>query len=171
MTLLVQSDQGDVVGANGYISVAEFQVYHDQRGNSYAGYTTAQLETAIILATDYLDRRFSFHCRRYAQDQETAWPRAGVVDSDGFYVSGVPREVKEATAEYALRALSAALLPDPTRDVSGRDVQSKSETVGPISESVTYAAGATFHLPEYPAADAILRRAGLVIPMGTVIRA
>src|SRR3954464_1966504 len=59
MALVVQDDLGSL-NANGYISVAFFKSYHDARGNSYVGKTDQQIEYAIILATDYVDTRFSY---------------------------------------------------------------------------------------------------------------
>lgn len=172
MALIVQNDQGTVPGANAYISVQEFKDYHDARGNSYAGQTDQQIETGIVRATDYLDGRFRFVGKPlYGRDQTTAWPRSDAWDCSRRYVTGIPREVKDATAEYALRALAADLLPDPIRDPSGAPVLSKSETVGPISESVTYVGGSVFVMPKYPAADSKLVRACLVISGGNVVRA
>lgn len=170
MALVLQDNTGTVAGANAYISVAAFKAYHDARGNAYpAG--DANIEFAIIKATDYLDQRFNFVGRKLAaRTQETAWPRLNAYDCDRQLVNGIPPEVQEATAEYALRALSAVLNPDPTRDASGAVVQSKSEQVGPIAQSVTYVGGATFVMPKYPAADQRLIKAGLVRTGGNLIR-
>lgn len=172
MALVLQDSTGTVVGANAYLSAADFKAYHDARGNSYAAAADADIEKAIIKATDYLDGRFNFVGRALgARQQTTAWPREAAYDRDRNLVSGVPIEVIEATAEYALRALTATLNPDPERDASGAAVASKSEQVGPISESVTYVAGSTHViLPKYPAADQKMIKAGLVRTGGTVIR-
>jgi hypothetical protein len=170
MALVLQDNTGTVAGANAYISVAAFKAYHDARGNTYAPGDPA-IEFAIIKATDYLDQRFNFVGRKLAaRDQETSWPRMNAYDSDRQLVNGIPLEVQEATAEYALRALTAILNPDPTRDASGATVQSKSEQVGPIAQSVTYVGGAVFIMPKYPAADQRLIKAGLVRTGGTLIR-
>ena len=172
MALNVQDNTGSVPEANGYLSVAEFKSYHDDRGNDYSGAATdADIETAIIRATDYLDQRFSFvGKKRLGRDQTTEWPRTDAWDRDRYYINDIPPEVKEACAEYALRAIAAALNPDPERDGTGAAVASKSETVGPIVESVTYVSGSAFTLPKYPAADQKLIRSGLVRSGGTVMR-
>lgn len=174
MALVLQDGTGTVVGANAYLSVAAFKEYHDLRGNSYAAAADdTAIEQAIIRATDYLDQRFNFVGRALAaREQTTAWPRLAAYDRDRNLVVGLPAEVLEATAEYALRALTAALNPDPERDASGAAILSKSEQVGPISESVTYAAGGStsFVMPKYPAADQRLLRSGLVRTGGTVLR-
>lgn len=173
MALIVQTSEGNAAGANAYITVAEFNDYHNARGNARPGSpTNEQLEQAIIRATDYLDQRFRFIGESLrGRQQSTAWPRRDAWDCSRDLVTGIPEEVKEATAEYALRALLGVLNPDPERDSSGVAVQSKSEQVGPISRSMTFAAGAVFTMPKYPAADQKLRRACLVMTGGTSVRA
>jgi hypothetical protein len=171
MGLIVQDNTGAVAGANSYLDVAAFKAYHDDRGADYSGFTDPQIEAALIRATDYLDQRFSFTGKKIrGRDQTTEWPRTGVTDRDGYGVDGLPHEVTGACAEYAIRALSLPLSPDPVRDDTGALVQSKSETVGPITESVAYVGGALFALPKYPAADQRLIRAGFVRTGGEVVR-
>lgn len=168
--IVVQNDGGTEVGANAYIDADWFKNYHDARGNTYTG-ADQDLERAIIKATDYLDERFTFvGRRRMGRDQTTEWPRTDAWDRDRRYINDVPQEVKEATAEYALRALTQDINPDPERDPTGRVLRAKSEQVGPISESVTFAPGAVYQLPAYPAADRKLIKAGLVRPGGTLRR-
>lgn len=171
MALTVQDANGSVVGANAYITLAEFKSYHTDRGNAFASFTDAQIESAIIRATDYLDQRFNFVGKRLqGRNQSTEWPRYDAWDRDDYAINGVPGEVKEATAEYALRALSAVLNPDPERNATGAAVASKSETVGPISESVTFVGGSVFVMPKYPAADQRLIKAGLTRSGGNLLR-
>lgn len=170
MALTVQNDSGTVSGANSYITRAFFQSYHDARANDYSAYDEAAQDAAIVRATDYLDQRFNFIGERLNIDQETQWPRLNGYDRDDNYVDGIPLEVKKATAEYALIAAAQALNPTPERDATGRKVQSKSEMVGPISESVSYTQGAVFELPKYPAADRILIVRGLVERRGRLHR-
>lgn len=170
MALVLQNDSGTVDGANSYISLAFFKSYHDARGNDYSAYDDTQLTSAVVRATDYLDQRFHFIGERLNIDQDTQWPRLNVYDIDDNYVDGIPKEVKKASAEYALVAAARALNPAPDQDSTGRKVQSKSEQVGPISERVVYAQGAVFELPKYPAADRILITRGLVARPGRIVR-
>ena len=173
MALVVQNDTGSQAGANAYISVDEFKAYHDDRGNDYsiAADDTA-IEYAIIKATDYLDQRFNFvGKKRLGREQTTEWPRSNAWDKDRYYITDLPVEVKDACAEYALRAISAVLNPDPDRDATGQLVQSKSETVGPISESVAFVAGSVFTMPKYPSADQKLIKSGLIEFGGEIRRA
>ena len=171
MGFAVQNNEGTVVGANAYITVQEFKDYHTDRGVDVSDFDDQGIESAIVRATDYLDQRFIFvGGRRLGRDQTTEWPRSDARDRDRYYINDIPPEVKEACAEYALRALAAELNPDPERNASGVAVLSKSEAVGPISESVTFVGGAVFQMPKYPAADQKLVRAGLVRSGGTLLR-
>lgn len=171
MGLTVQDNNGSVAGANAYITVQQFKNYHADRGADTSAFDDEAIEAAIIRATDYLDQRFNFvGKKRLGRDQTTEWPRSDAWDRDRYYINDIPPEVKEACAEYALRALAAELNPDPERNASGVAVLSKSEAVGPISESVTFVGGAVFQMPKYPAADQKLVRAGLVRSGGTLLR-
>ena len=172
MAFIVQTDSGNAVGANAYLSVAAFKAYHDDRAQSYGSALDAAIEAALIKATDYLDTHFKFvGSRRADQGQLTQWPRVNALTSDGMWISGLPEEVKFATAEYALRALTAALDPDPTTvSTTGAAITFERNRVGPVETSVSYAAGGAPTMPSYPAADAMLRRRGLVISGRNVVR-
>lgn len=171
MAIIVQNIDGTAVGANAYITVQEFKDYHADRGADTSAFDDEAIEAAIVRATDYLDQRFNFvGKKRLGRNQTTEWPRTDAWDRDRYYINDIPPEVKEACAEYALRALAAELNPDPERNASGVAVLSKSEAVGPISESVTFVGGAVFQMPKYPAADQKLVRAGLVRSGGTLLR-
>lgn len=92
--------------------------------------------------------------------QGMEFPRIGCVTSDGHEVSEkiIPERIKEATVEYAVRALSSALQPDPTLNTSGGAIVEKREKVGPIETLTRYAEGSTHKaiLAQYPAADRLL---------------
>lgn len=164
MSFAVQNDDGDVDGANSYLSVEDFDAYHTDRGNTVPTATDGQKQSALIRATDYLDERFRFRGRKLnGNEQTTAWPRYDAYDNDREAVYGIPKAVLDATAEYGLRALTATLNPDPVLDENGRRVQSYSIKVGgAVEEETTYANDGKVELPEYPAADLKLIRAGLI---------
>lgn len=89
--------------------------------------------------------------------QPLSFPRSGLTTSKGEKVIGIPLRLKQATAEYAVRSLAAALAPDPSVDDSLVAVQAKTDKVGPIEESRTFAEGAVPQLfKSYPAADQLL---------------
>jgi len=169
MTLIVQDSQGTTADAVSYISVADFKAYHAARGNSWGTASDTVIEQALVKATDYLDTRFTFRGRKANQSQTTQWPRSAAYDNDRRLLTGLPKALREAQAEYALRALTTALNPDPTQDPSGFAVKSETKKVGPIEKAVTYA-NSTVALPAYPAADLKLRTAGLINNSGDIVR-
>lgn len=171
MAFTVQDNDGSVADANAYITVDEFTVYHADRGNEVDG-GTADIEQAIVRATTYLDTRFMYKGRKLNNlDQTTEWPRTNCYDRERNYVNGIPRAVKNATAEYALRALTIELSPDPENLSTGQGILEKSEKVDVIEESVKYDKAAFFTMPKYPTADRMLTIPGLVENSGDLRRA
>jgi len=150
--------------ATGYVSVAEFKAYCDQRLKAYAGKTDDQIGASINEGSEYMELRFQFVGYRKEKEQSREWPRSEAWDERGDLVEGVPQAVKDACCEYAFRRLNGiALLPDPERDDSGRSLKSKEEKVGPLATKVEYeAASGGYELPVFPSADRILVRRGLV---------
>lgn len=90
--------------------------------------------------------------------QPLSFPRAALRDRDGVIVEGIPLRLQWATAEYAVRARAASLIPDPTHDALGGTVTSLREKVGPIETATSYLAGSATgtKLRAYPAADRLL---------------
>lgn len=131
-------------------------------------FTADQVASAIIRATDYIDKRFNFIGWRRYSNQPTAWPRWDAVDINDRYLRGIPQAVQQATAEYALRALRAVLVTDPTRDATGQTIKSQTKKLGPLETQTVF--GSAFEMPKYPAADAILRSWGLIIQGGRIVR-
>lgn len=142
-----------VVDANAFAAVAFVDAYFADR--AIAAWTGVQAvkEAAIIKATDYINNRFLFKGDKVDDDQALEFPRM-VCDVD----IGMPIKLQKATAEYALRALSGPLAPDPTVDERGLQVVSKMEKVGPLEESTTYSESKSVKaFKPYPAADILLR--------------
>lgn len=135
MSLIVE-DGGGLSDANTYVSLAYADGYHALRGNAaWAAAGQSARESALVRATDHLDRAFRWRGERRSAEQALAWPRDGAAGDDGRLLNNVPAALRRACAELALRALAADLAPDRPRD--GR-VQS--ESVGPVS--TTWAPGA-----------------------------
>jgi hypothetical protein len=132
-----------------YISATDASTYHLNHGNdAWSDGSADEQEAALRRATIWLDGRY----RRLWKgnkaniaiveggsppEQSLAWPRINVVDDEGSVISStsIPRAVRYACAEAALRELSApgSLFPDLGKETS-------SESVGPIR--VTYVVGA-----------------------------
>jgi len=157
MALIVQS-YPPVDGANGYVSVAEFKAYCDARLMDYStgGKVDADIEVAIIRASQHADLRFDYRDEPASADQETELPRVG---------GSIPKLFKQGVIEYAFRALRMVLWADPAQDTTGAAVKRRLEEVGPIKEEVEYDNSvAVSGLPEYPVADRLIQKSGVVKP-------
>lgn len=181
MAFTVETGVG-LAAANAYMTEAEYRAYHADRGNEVTAQTQAQVETAIVRATDYVDKRFGrrFRGEKLSSEQALEWPRSSAYTDEDFLINGVPALLKRAIAEYALLSiyLGRNLAPVPAPDfgildpvtgevtnVSSGKIIEKSEEVGPIKESTKFAQGGqtgrpmigtgnlTQSVPEYPQAD------------------
>lgn len=163
MAFTVEDGTG-LVDSNALISVAFADAYHTLRANTAWTGVQGVKEAAIVRATDYLCNRFKFLGDKFSEDQALEFPRT--YDDD---TAKMPVKMQQAVAEYAVRALTTVLAPDPTTDLTGGRVVEKKEKVGPIEESTRYAEGVSLALLKpYPAADMLLR--GLVDTVRRVIR-
>lgn len=159
MAFVAENGTG-LANANSLTTREEADTYHADRGNtSWAAASTGNRELALIKATDYVEQRFQlrFIGRRVVEDQSLSFPRKELVDRQGrlFAEDVVPRGVKYAVFEYALRALTAPLLSDPS--ATGGAIKRKLERVGSLEEETEYVDGASASiLPKYPTADLML---------------
>jgi hypothetical protein len=104
-----------------------------------------------------------------AGEQPLSWPRNYAYTNRGVAMTGVPLKLKQAIAEYANRALSAVLAPDPDTNSTGQIVSKTYEKIGPLEfETEFLAGGSTAFFKKYPAADMLLRE--LITGTGGVIR-
>ena len=157
MALTVE-DGSKPAGSNCYISVADADAYHLARSNAaWAAATTGVKEAAILEATCWLNGQ-PWKGRKVAS-RTMAWPRADVVDGDGWPVATdtVPEVVGMACAELAGEIVAGS---DP---LAVQDRAMSEMSVGPIS--ISYEQGAA-KAPTFPAVTALLR--GLVYGSGTI---
>ena len=166
MAFIVETGLG-LATANAYASVSDADTYFEERGEAAWTGSDEAKEILLIKATDYIETRFGARFKGEPEFPDTpqalAFPRTGI---DGF--TGVPTCLKRAAYEYALRAKSGPLAPDPVFESNGKTLAGKRTKVGPIETDITFTqtgAGAvapTFR--PYPAADALLRP--LLLPSG-----
>lgn len=167
MAVTVVTTEGSA-SATAYVSVADFTAWCTQHLKDITGKTSDQLGKAVNDGAEYMDVRHRFIGYRLGATQAREWPRQSAWDVRNDKVEGIPQEVKDANCGYAFRALSAELMPDPTRDATGRVIKSKDEKVGPISESTEYETISGYDLPIFPAVDRLLYRRGLVCRQGGI---
>jgi hypothetical protein len=131
-----------------------------------AGNDTPLSETATNLTLD----TSTFVNGLDGGSQPMEFPRRSLFDQDGRRVFGIPRNLKFAAAEYAVRAAAALLYTDPDVDSTGQTVTEKFEKIGPIEERTKYQDSSTLAqlIKPYPAADRLLQ--DYVLPPGRVFR-
>jgi hypothetical protein len=157
--MIVETGEG-LADADSLCSVAFADAYHVAQGNiAWAAAINATKEAALIKATLYLETMYSGRWieRRVHELQALAWPRCYVVDVDGFALGSdvVPKQVKQAVAEVALRVVNGdTLLPDVA--TADANVVSESVSVGPISTSTTYS-GKKATKKRYEVVESLLR--------------
>lgn len=145
--------------ANSYTNLAfADQYFLDRAVTTWTGADSVK-QSALVRATDYVESRFKFAGDSFSETQSLFFPlSSGTNDMITNLPIPLPMPVKllKAICEYAMRALTAELAPDPTVDATGQRVLSKSEEVGPIKEATTYQPGIFIFRP-YPAADLLLK--------------
>lgn len=161
MAFTVEDGTG-VADANAYITVEYADAYFTDRAVTAWTGADAVKQAAIIKATDFIETRWGSKFKGSPEfldpRQPLGFPRLNLYDPAGQLVEGIPEKLKKATAEYALRALSGELMPDPVTDTSGAMVIGNRQKVGPIETEVTYAASMGVRpLKPYPAADLLLK--------------
>lgn len=132
MTLTVEDGSG-VADADALITLAFADTYHASLGNTtWTGDDTSIKEPAIKRATAFISNSFNWKGYRVnGRSQALAWPRSGVIDSEGYGIlsTEIPIELQNAVAEIALRELvtPGAMNPDFTQSA-----MVKREKVGPL---------------------------------------
>lgn len=139
---LIKEDGTEVANANSYEDRTGADAYFALRpsGNTvWAALSDDQKDDNLIAATQYIELRFapSFRGVRLTSAQVLSFPRDGAFTDAGDVFAAIPRELTEATAEYALRNSSSALLSDPTGEAS--EVLEQEDVVGPIKTRTKYA--------------------------------
>lgn len=117
MPLTVEDGSG-VPGANSYVTLQEARDYAALRGIDFPE-DDGELEVLLINGFDYIES-FSrqFQGSRAKPDQETTWPRDGVV-VEGYYIpkTSIPVSLKSAQIRAAEAAGEIDLMPSPSASV------------------------------------------------------
>jgi hypothetical protein len=156
---LVVEDGSGLTNADAYVSVGETDTYNTNfvANSTWQEAGTDEKELAIRKATAYLDNKYRsrWRGRRSNETQALSWPRAYVVDDDGFGLASddIPTALKNATAEAAIRALTGELMSDLTTPGTIGRTRKK---VGPL-ETETEFVGGSSQVPSYRVIDALLR--------------
>lgn len=135
-TLIVETGAG-LSNANSYVDTDYADAYLTNKGTPQEWTDAADTDAALIASTQYIDAIYSARWFGYRQlySQALAWPRINVLDRDGFIVTGVPRKLKEATVEIAIKILQGLVV-----DNTGT-IKRKRSKVGEIESEVEYVGG------------------------------
>lgn len=171
----ISEDGTGLIDSNAYGTVQGFKDYFSDRGVDVSAISDPAIQTLLIQATDYVEKRYSGRFKGCIEFPETpqalSFPRLYVYDSDNRNLTGVPRQLAQAIYEYGFRANTETLAPDP-EIINGKVATRTTDIVGPIEETREYESGGavSYLFKPYPAADALLRE--LLTPSGgRVIRA
>jgi hypothetical protein len=168
MAIVVEDGTG-LPNSVSYASVAEADAYFLAKGNLvWAALTNAAKEVALVNATDYIDTRW-FHALPGTRPNETQALEFPRTLGGELYL---PKKLRVATSEYAVRASDGPLAPDIVYDDTNRLVSRKLEETGPIKEDISYTGRSAFasQWRTYPTPDGIMQTF-LRNAIGTVIRA
>jgi hypothetical protein len=154
-------DGSIVADANSLCDLAFADAYFTDRGVATWTGTNTVKQQALIKATDYIEQRWGprFIGTIVDEDQALSWPRKEVVDKQGRVVDylSIPVKLKQAVAEYALRALGTDLFLTPTIDPTGTRVDYNRTKVGPIETEVHYSDRDVLQvIKPWPAADRLI---------------
>lgn len=120
------------VGEDTYISLADADTYWTNYagGTNWASATDAEKEQALRQATQYVDKSYTWRGHHPgSSSQLLSWPRNMVVDGQGRTRTGIPQEVKDATAYLAEQALDGAILTAKERGGKIKNVKAGSVSV------------------------------------------
>jgi DnaT-like ssDNA binding protein len=98
--------------ANSYATVAEATDYHASRlySTSWTNAVNATREAALMMAARLLDASpKAWTGSASTETQALGWPRTGMLNRNGFAIAvdAVPKELKEAQAEFARQLIDA----------------------------------------------------------------
>ncbi len=161
MAFIVEDGSG-LPNSNAYVSVAAFREYHTDRGVDLSAYTDAQLQVAIIKATDFLEDRYRYIGQIRLSTQALEWPRINAFYRDGRVASLVPVEITRATLILGQIALTEDLFILPTVSTNGQLVKRERVRVDVIEEAIEYQEGGIVQTQrEFPQVESLLQ--GLIV--------
>lgn len=134
------------VGTDSYTSLVDADEYWSEHYNSadWDAASDSDKEKALRTATQYIDKHYSWiGYHPGSLSQKLAWPRLNAVDKQGRTITGIPDEVKDATAYLAQEELRGGILRPKSRGGAIKSVQAGSVNVefednAPVHASYDY---------------------------------
>lgn len=149
----VAEDGTGLPNANSFVDVAFADDYFATLGNTAWTGVDSLKQGWLVQATSYICTVFRLRLGCYtplAEDQALPFPSEE---------NGMPKALLTATCEYALRAKSGPLAPDPLVDASGFAVVTTRKKVGPIEKEFSIAGSSSQAqlYRSYPLPDAMMQ--------------
>ncbi len=181
MALVLEDGVAD--DANSYADRTIADAYFDLRPSGNATWDALsddEKDDNLIAATQYIELRFGqrFKGTRESQGQPLSFPRQGFFDQRGDLIEGIPLELEQATAEYALQNSTTVLIEPPAASASEGEVTEQEDKVGPITTRTRFSrSGGTSggsglvsgkNIKEYPIPDLLIEP--LLRPTGQTVR-
>lgn len=97
--MIVENGTG-LTNANSFVSVDYADDYFSARGvTQWDSLTDDEKEVLLIKATDFVNASYKWRGKKSTQGQALSFPRTNCIDNDGYKVSGVPNNLKDAVCE------------------------------------------------------------------------
>ncbi len=143
MAFIVQNKDGDVEGANSYISVIELDTYLADRG-VVTTKTEAEKEQLLIRSTDFLDNTHTFIGKPTNEDNQTTKLPVSYSTNDYSTInSEIPMTIKNAVCEYFI-ALDNGLSFYRNINPAESGIKKYSRKVGSLSKTTEYKDSSNF---------------------------
>ena len=141
-----------------YTTLAQYKTWADARGYTYP--VDAEIDAAIVIATDFIDSRYTFKGDALSDSQELQLP------TDEVAIADIEKAANQATYLQLLGRLTV----DPST-LTTSQVVGESKQVGSLSKSTSYAERATY-TTTYPttSVDKLLRPFVVGGGLGSVVR-
>ena len=151
----IAEDGTGLIDSTSYVTVAYADDYftYINYQSSWFEKATIDRERSLMNGTQFLDAQYTFIGTKSAQTQNLEWPRTDAIDNNGFEITNIPKNLKQATCEAAFKTFAASLYTDT--GVKGAVTKEKVDVI-----EIEYAAGTATTNP-YTILDQLLFSAGL----------
>jgi hypothetical protein len=153
----IPSDGTGLTNATSYVSIAyadDYFTYINYQA-SWFELATIDRERALMNGTQFTDSQYIYIGYKSSEVQALQWPRTDAIDNNGYEITGIPKNLQQATCEAAIRTLNSTLYTDI--NTKGNIKLEKVDVI-----EVEYFEGTTTTNP-YTIIDQLLYSAGLAI--------
>jgi hypothetical protein len=152
MTMVIETGSG-VTGANSYCTMTFTSAYFVDIGKSSEWTTLATGQESALIRSCYYMENLDWLGLKALSTQPLEWPRRGVTDKNGYYVSatGIPLQIKWVQSELAIRFLNGDD-PLPDQDATGNIIREKVDVI-----EIQYESGGAQQMPYQPYIDTLLK--------------